>query len=292
MDRGATQPIEPSDAWIEANGLRHHVLTWNEGGAPTIVLCHGFLDLAWSFDPLAQRLAAAGLRVLAIDWRGHGETDRVGPGGYYHFADYVLDLHALMPELAGETGKVHLVGHSMGGTAASLYAGTHPKALSTLTLIEGLGPPAYTGAAPDKMMAWLDSIDRLRARGERPMRDLDEAVKRLRAQTPELPEELARFVAAKSTEPAGEGLRWRFDPLHRTTSPLPFARDAFLAFLGRIEVPALIVSGGRGFRTEDHAERVAALRSAREVEIPDVGHMIHWLAPEALARAILDHVLR
>ena len=326
MNRGATQPIEPTEAWIEANGLRHHVLTWNAEGAPAIVLCHGFLDLAWSFHPLAQRLAAAGLRVLALDWRGHGETDWVGAGGYYHFADYVLDLHALMPALRGEAGEVHLVGHSMGGTAAALYAGTHPGALSTLTLIEGLGPPAFTGAAPDKMVAWLESVDRLRARGEKPirdhivaplrdgrpapaeetrrggagqvpayrhsapLRDLDDAVKRLRAQTPALPEELARFLAEKATTRSGEGLRWRFDPLHRTTSPLPFARDAFVSFLSRIDAPALIVSGGRGFRTEDHAERVAALRSAREVEIPDVGHMIHWLAPDALAGAILDHV--
>ena len=290
MNRGATQPIEPTEAWIEANGLRHHVLTWNAEGAPAMVLCHGFLDLAWSFHPLAQRLAAAGLRVLALDWRGHGETDWVGAGGYYHFADYVLDLHALMPALRGEAGEAHLVGHSMGGTAAALYAGTHPGALSTLTLIEGLGPPAFTGAAPDKMVAWLESVDRLRARGEKPIRDHNEAVRRLWAQTPALPEELARFLAEKATARSGEGLRWRFDPLHRTTSPLPFARDAFVSFLSRIDVPALIVSGGRGFRTEDHAERVAALRSAREVEIPDVGHMIHWLAPDALAGAILDHV--
>lgn len=290
MNRGATQPIEPTEAWIEANGLRHHVLTWNDAGTTSIVLCHGFLDLAWSFHPLAQRLAAAGLRVIALDWRGHGETDHVGPGGYYHFADYVLDLHTLMPKLAG--GKPHLVGHSMGGTAASLYAGAHPGALSTLTLIEGLGPPAFTGGAPDKMVAWLESVDRLRARGEKPIRDLDEAVRRLWAQTPALPEELARFLAEKATTRSGEGLRWRFDPLHRTTSPLPFARDAFLSFLARVDVPALIVSGGRGFRTEDHAERVAALRSAREVEIPDVGHMIHWLAPDALAEAILGHMGR
>ena len=50
------------------------------------------------------------------------------------------------------------------------------------------------------------------------------------------------------------------------------------------------MSGERGFKTADHAERVAKLRDAREVEIPAVGHMIHWLAPDALAHALLSHL--
>src|SRR5258706_3132064 len=74
---------------VHANGLEHHVLEWNMGGAPTIVCCHGFLDLGWSFVWLAEELAAAGFRVVAFDWRGHGESEHVGRGGYYHFADYI-----------------------------------------------------------------------------------------------------------------------------------------------------------------------------------------------------------
>jgi pimeloyl-ACP methyl ester carboxylesterase len=281
--------IEPSERRLKVNGLQHRVLIWNDHASPTVVLCHGFLDLAWSFHAVAQVLCAAGLRVVAFDWRGHGETERVGPGGYYHFADYVLDLHELMPLVA--SGGVHLVGHSMGGTAVALYAGTHPKVPRTLTLIEGLGPPTFAGDPVDKMTAWLESIDRFRRREQVPMRDLSDAVKRLRAQTAELPAELAYFLAEKSTQPAPEGgLLWRFDPLHRTTSPAPFSAEAFLSFLERIEAPTLVVSGSHGFRTEDHGERVKALRSAREIEIAGVGHMIHWLKPNELGRVIVEHV--
>lgn len=280
--------LNPTESWVEANGLEHHVLCWNDAGAETIVLCHGFLDLAWSFQPLAERLASAGLRVVAFDWRGHGESARIGAGGYYHFPDYVLDLHELLPKLAPD--KPHLLGHSMGGTAVALYAGTHPGRVRSVVLVEGLGPPAYGGTAPEKMVTWLESVNRLRGRAPRQIRDLDEAVRRLRVQTPELPESLARFIAEKATEPNKDGsLRWRFDPLHRTTSPTPFAPRTFLEFLERIEAPTLVVSGEHGFRTVDHERRAAALRSAREVVIPNVGHMVHWLTPDALAEAVLAH---
>jgi pimeloyl-ACP methyl ester carboxylesterase len=281
--------VEPTEQQIVANGLEHHVLVWGDDGSPTIVLCHGFLDLAWSWGAVGSALAEMGFRAVAFDWRGHGETQHVGAGGYYYFPDYVLDLHELVPQVS--SGALHLVGHSMGATAVLLYAATHPKVLRTLTVIEGLGPPDFEHEAPDKMLTWLDSMDRFRRREVRPMRDLADAVKRMRAQTPELPIELAYMLAEKSTEPIDEGgLVWRFDAMHRTTSPMPFSMGAFSSFLKRVEAPTLVVMGSRGFRTKDHEERFAMLRTARSLELEDVGHMIHWLKPRELATAIAEQV--
>ncbi|GAB5542388.1 MAG: alpha/beta hydrolase [Sandaracinaceae bacterium] len=279
------QPVERT---LTANGLKHHVLSWNDAAGTTIVCCHGFLDQAWSFQGVAQPLADAGFRVVAFDWRGHGETEHVGRGGYYHFLDYVLDLHALMPFLA--SGDVHVVGHSMGGTAVSLYAATHPGGAESVTLVEGLGPPAFDGEAPDKARTWLDSMDRFWRREPKLLTDLADAVRRLRMANPAMPTDIAYFLAEKGTVEVDGGLTWRFDPLHRTTSPSPFDPAEFGSFLARIEAPTLVVSGERGFRTADHEARVAALPNAKEIVLPDVGHMIHWLQPEALAEAILSHV--
>lgn len=281
--------IEPVATRVRANGLEHRVLQWGQGEGAPIVLAHGFLDHAWSWHLVAQHLVAAGRRVIAFDWRGHGETEWIGRGGYYHFPDYVLDLHALLPGIAGT--DYALVGHSMGGTACAMFAGTAPAGLRSLVLCEGLGPPAVPlEAVADRLTAFVTSVARARApRTSRAMRDLDDAARRLRQQHGDLDETLSRFLAEKGTREIEGGLEWRFDPLHRTTSPVPFRPEGLCALLARVEVPVLVVTGTRGFRTEDHAARVAAIPRAREIVLDDVGHMMHWHAPDRLARAILDH---
>lgn len=280
--------IEPRERWVQANGLRHHVIEWGEPDAPAVVLCHGFLDVGFSFDRVGQRLAEAGHRAVAFDFRGHGETDWVGTGGYYHFPDYALDLHALLPQVTD--GPVHLLGHSMGGTVACMYTGAVQDRVRTLTLVEGLGPPAFPmEQTPGKFRAWFDTVKRARTRTPRTMPDLNAAVTRMRMQNPDLPDELGRFLASKATRPAedGSGLVWRFDPLHRSTSPLPFRLEMFQTFLSRIEAPVLVLAGENGFRLQDERERLGWIRDARFAEVPGVGHMIHWFAPDALA----DHLL-
>jgi pimeloyl-ACP methyl ester carboxylesterase len=277
----------PTERFVVANGLRHHVLEW-AGAGPTFVLAHGFLDVAWSFHELATRLAAHGHRVLAFDWRGHGESDWVGPGGYYHFPDYVADLDALLPEL--DDGPVGLVGHSMGATACAMFAGLRSDRLRSVALLEGLGPPASPSEATvERFEAWLGGLERARHRAPVPMRDLEDVLTRLRRHHPDAPEAMLRLVAERSTREVQGGRVYRFDPLHRTRAPLPFRVDAFCDFLRRIEVPTLVVHGERGFRLPDEGERLACIHDAQAIEIPGAGHMLHWDAPEALASVLTRH---
>src|SRR5450432_717513 len=94
------------------SGLTYHLLEWEHrsSSAPTFVLVHGFTDLAFGWIEVAERLAAHG-HVIAPDLRGHGDSDWIGPGGYYHFMDYVADLDDVIGQLA--RARVVLVGHSM-----------------------------------------------------------------------------------------------------------------------------------------------------------------------------------
>ena len=285
---------EPIERFVVANGLRHHLVEW-PGEGPTVLLAHGFLDLAWSFRDVAERLVAQGHRCVAWDWRGHGETEHIGAGGYYHFADYVLDLEELWPALVREGERAHLVGHSMGGSVVTMFAAVRSERLHTLTLMEGLGPPDQpVTKAPERLGLWLKAVARARARVEEPrVFTLEEAVARMRRQNPALSDELGLFLAAKGTRPApegGAGARvWAFDPLHRTPSPRLFRADAFTTYLRRIAVPTLVVAGEKGYRLADEAERMGAIPDARLVELAGAGHMMHWEAPEALAAALAEH---
>ncbi len=279
------------ESFVVANGLRHHVLEWDgraPGDArPTIVLLHGWLDLAWSFELLGAALARAGRRVVSFDFRGFGETEWAPAGGYYHFPDYVLDVDSLLPLLAPGEAQVDLLGHSMGGTVAMLFTGARPKRVRRLVLAEGLGPPDLgPEQLVDRTVSFLDGVARTRQTPPRPIASVDDALTRMRLQNPELPDGLGRLLAEKNTVAKGDARQWRFDPLHRTSAPSVFRVDQLRGFLARIQQPALAIAGQRGFRLSDEATRLALFPDARLVELPGAGHMMHWTHPALLAETV------
>lgn len=295
----ATPTTEPTTSRIWANGIEHHVLRWQPTTVTqdVVVLCHGFLDVAWSYAWVAQRLVASGYHVIAFDWRGHGDSSWVGSGGYYHFPDYVLDLHRLLQKLVPAGARVHLVGHSMGGTACTLYCGTEAAAITTLTLIEGIGPIAHpVELAPARFEGFLRTTqpfidvhpnDR---RLGRTMEDLPAVLARLRIQNPALDEARGLWLAEKSARPTKDGWVWKFDPLHRTRSPFPFLAEMFAQFLGRLELPVLFISSDNGFHPPDEEARLSCVRNLRRLQFKGLGHNLHWFAPEEVGAAIAQHI--
>ncbi|MBK9258649.1 MAG: alpha/beta hydrolase [Polyangiaceae bacterium] len=278
--------------YVLANGIRLNVHRFEPENAKasglTVLLLHGFLDSGATWELVAEPLARAGHEVLAPDLRGFGSSDHVGAGGYYHFADYVGDVAALLDRF--ERKRIALVGHSMGGTVASLCAGAMPDRIERLALLEGLGTlhsdPATTGVA--RMRAWLRDMQKIE-RQQRPLASFEEAVERLARMHPSIPHGMIESRARLLTRVDDSGqLRWAYDPLHRTTSPTPFSADAFKGFLRSITVPTLFVSGGiGGWRVPDESERLACISNVTHVDLPDAGHMMHWKSPDAVAECLL-----
>lgn len=280
------------DREVVANGLRHHLVEAVGDAARTVVLLHGYLDLARTFDRVIEAVAAQGYRVLAPDFRGHGDTDRAPPGSYYHFMDYLADLEAILDALG--LARVHLVGHSMGGGVATRYAGTRPARVRSLALLEGVGMPAMPAdVAPDRTAAWLDGIAKLRGRAPRRMATLDDVVERMRPSHPAVDADTLRRVAEQSVRahPDG-GYVFRFDPLHQTTSPMRYDAEAAEAFIPRIACPVLHVDGGDISQWEELASRARRYPNAAHVSIPGAGHMLHWTNPVETARALTDFLAR
>ena len=285
--------MTPVSRTLSVGGLELHTLTWEPDASATrtgvtVLLVHGFADAAGTWDLVAPTLAAAGHVVVAYDQRGFGRSSWVGAGGYYHFFDYVSDLAAIVRELA--PARLALVGHSMGGTVASLWAGARPGLLHRLALLEGLGPPdSDPRYAPDRATKWLDDLRAVSA--GRGYATLSEARERLALQHPGLDASLlASRVEHLVVEREGR-LHWRMDPLHRTMAPVPFYAEAYRAFAARVTCPTLLVSGGPdGFHPEDEASRARAFAGAVAHDLAGAGHMMHWTRPADVARLLLDHI--
>jgi pimeloyl-ACP methyl ester carboxylesterase len=283
----------PRDVFLTANGLRLHLLEWGEPGQrPPILLLHGFQEHAHAWDWLAPLLVAAGHHVLALDLRGHGDSEWVGRGGYYHFPDYVADVAFVVRQLGG---RVTLVGHSMGGNVALLYCGSEPERVASLALIEGLGPPdSPPDSAPKRFAGWIRDLERTPAR-ERRGRPLADAAERLRRFFP-LTEEISLHLARHGTRPTGDDglVTWKWDPLHATRSPQPFYVSQARTFWERIACPVLYLEGSRSYLSAaalEIEERVTALRAER-VTIDDAAHHAHLEQPAATARALLGFLDR
>lgn len=256
-----------------------------------MLLLHGFLEHAHVWDFVAPRLASAGYHVFALDWRGHGDSQWIGPGGYYHFADYTADLAFIVRELGG---SVALVAHSMGGGAAVQYAGTEPERVWALVLIEGLNvPDSDPNSAPERFANWVQDVDRLQSR-ERGSISLDDATARIRERFPRFSSEIARHMAEHGTRAEGETRVWKFDPLHQTRSPQPYYIAQARAFWRRVACPALYVSGSESdfqSATPDLAARLAVLR-AKQTIVEGSGHHPHLEKPEHLARVLVEFLER
>lgn len=297
-----SRTASPQRLHVRANALEHHVLEWlpEHGAAPrpkdapaTVVLVHGYMDAGGTWDRVAPSLARAGFRVLAPDMRGFGSGPRAPSGSYYHFVDYVFDLADLVEALA-PGDPVGLVGHSMGGTITTLFSGAFPERVSRLANLEGLGPPDNPfEVGPIRMRSWIEQVRAARARGEaRPTFSREDALRRLAANHPSVGVEILAHRLPHLASIAGDGrLAWHFDPLHRTTAPMPFLSGLFMEFAKRVTCPVLFVSGGpTGFHPPDEEERLACFARLERAELPSAGHMLHWTEPDALA-PILERFL-
>ncbi|HEU4734976.1 MAG TPA: alpha/beta hydrolase [Kofleriaceae bacterium] len=282
-----------------ATGIHYNVLEWEGPGDLTFVLVHGFADLAYAWHEVAERLVPHG-HVIAPDLRGHGDSDWISGGGYYHFMDYVADLDDVIAQLARR--RIVLAGHSMGGSVSSYYTGTRPERVSALALLEGLGPPDMAGFdGPGRTRSWIDAWKAARAKANLAasptsspmgsMASLDEAMQRLQRHDPRLGDALARRLVEHGTRPVPGGVAWKQDPLHRTMGPYAFRLEVAIRYWQRITCPVVIADGADSdlnLPPDERMRRRAYFANHRHVEVADSGHAIPRHQPGRVAELLLE----
>jgi pimeloyl-ACP methyl ester carboxylesterase len=256
-------------------------------------MVHGWMDVSASFQFVVDCLARE-RHVLAPDWRGFGLTQRPAADSYW-FPDYLADFDALLEALLPERA-VDLVGHSMGGNVAMLYAGVRPDRIRRLVNLEGFGMRrTEPGQAPARLREWLDEL-RVGTR-IRDYASYDEVAQRLIATNPRLRPDRAAWLAAHWSAPKADGrLELLGDPAHKITNPYLYRVDETLAVWADISAPVLLVSGSdierrqRFVDTDEYRERLLAVRDLRQAQVADAGHMLHHDQPERVALLIEEFV--
>lgn len=292
-------PVKNSRSeFIQLRGLRTHVRHWGEPDAPILFMLHGWMDVAASFQFVVDNFSRD-WHVIAPDWRGFGLTERVH-GDCYWFADYLGDLDALLHHYCPDQA-VTLIGHSMGGNVAGIYAGVRPHRVAKLVNLEGFGLAATQPAmAPARYAKWLDEL-----REPPTMRSyetIDGVVERLMKTNPRLAPERAQFLAAHWAAPNADG-QWEIlgDPAHKITGATLYRVDEVMACWEKISAPVLWVEakesdlwrwmGGREKVRAELDRRRAAIPSVKTAVINEAGHMVHHDQPELLARLIEDFLI-
>ncbi len=274
-----------------AHGLVLQLAAWSGDGVPMLLL-HGYSNDSSVWHDFAPVLAPY-YRTLAIDLRGHGDSDR-DPELRYHHDAVADDIEAVCDELGID--RLVLVGHSFGGRAAMRFAGRHPQRLAGLVIVD---------AGPD-----LDArgVLRIRLDGEQADPSFGSVEEYERALARAYPLARAEVIARM----ARAGLRQRVDGrFERKTDPrfgaaggrlspedlvarMKAESEALWADLARVRCPALVVRGAASdILSADTAERMAeqALAHGSLAEVPKAGHSVMIDNPDAFADVVARFAL-
>lgn len=283
--------------FIPVRGLQYHVRHWGSEHAPKLFMVHGWMDVSASFQFVVDCLQRD-WQVIAPDWRGFGLTKNPGVDSYW-FADYLGDLDAILDHYSPDA-PVNLLGHSMGGNVACIYAGVRPDRVRRLINLEGFGMPAtQPEQAPGRYAKWLDELrnpPHMRAYASKA-----EVAARLQKTNPRLTDERAAFLAAHWSAPNARG-EWEIlgDPAHKLINPILYRVDEVMACWQAITAPVLWVEADHtqawrwmGPKETARAEidrRIRCIPDVTTAVINDAGHMLHHDQPQALA-ALIDRFL-
>jgi pimeloyl-ACP methyl ester carboxylesterase len=255
------------------NGLTLSALEWGRPGRPGLVFLHGGSAHAHWFDLVAPAFASR-YHVIALDQRGHGESDWPATPAYAT-QDFAGDLAGVLDALGWR--QATFVGHSMGGHNSMSFAAWHPGRVAALCVVD---------SRPSIPADRLHVMHRRGHRGFRRHPTLEAAVQSFHLLPPDTiadPALLDHLGRAAVVERDGAFL-YRFDP-GASGSRAPVDT---MPLLEHITAPTLLVRGQHSpvLPVATAAAMLERLRQARLVEIPGAYHHLVLDAPDAFTREL------
>lgn len=261
-----------SDRYVTVNDARLHYRDWGDPQAQPLLLIHGYPGHAHTWDTFAEAVSDQ-RRVIAVDLRGHGESDW---SDAYSFASWADDINRLADAIA--LPRFTLLGHSLGSTIGFCFAAAHGQRIDRLIALDGLPLGTWEPTTPNA--------------GSLPNNfgSYDEAAAYFRQFAVDSSDEALRAAVAHNLKPtATGGWTWRHDLA---------VRDAILRELryddgwrdraAGTDVSITYLRCGRthvgGY--EETASILRVFPDCQLVDIPDAVHAMPTRAPELLASTV------
>jgi lipase len=276
----------PASRLVAVNGLRLHYLDFG-GDGPTAVLHHATGFHAWVWTPIAEALTRR-YRVLSLDARGHGDSDK--PAGGYEWKQFVGDLTGFIETL--RLGRVLGVGHSLGATTTAGAAAERPELFSAAVLLDPVLYPREYRRLSDEENPMAAS-----ARRRREVWDSHEQVfqsYRSRGAFAKWGDDLLRLYVQQGFAAFEGGVRLKCPA---SVEARVFGMDMHIdgwEMMSRVQVPTLLMRGAESDKlsAKDADELVRLLPQGLLRTLPETTHTFPMEAPDEVARAILEFAQR
>ncbi len=276
-----SRPAEPKDEFLDTNGLRFHYLDWGESYSTPVLMLHGFAQTCHSWDFAALSLCDR-LRIIALDQRGHGDS-QWAPDGDYSPEAHQRDLHAFVQAL--ELGDLILMGLSMGGRSSFTYAAVHPERIKALVIVD---------AAPLHQRSGSDAVRRFVQAGDE-LDSIDEFVGRAHRYNPNprrTPEQIKGSLLHNLMQLPNGKWTWKYDKALRAPgrrpSPDPGLTRRLWGYMEKIKCPTLVIRGSESnVVSQDTAEEMCSRLSQGQLAVVEgAGHLVPGHNPSGFNRAV------
>ena len=267
---------EPTDKHVKVNGLNLHYLEWGDPGKPTILMLHGIQQQAHSWDFISLPLSVD-YRVIAMDQRGHGDSDW-SPEEDYSTDAYIGDVQKIVNELGLK--DFHLIGHSMGGRNSLAWASTQRGILKSLTIVD-------TG--PETQRRGSDRIQRFRELPDE-LDTLEEFAQRVMEYTGRSHEQTMGALKYSIRQREDGKWTWKYDKVIRRQGfrAPAWTSDQLWDGWRKIDCPALVVRGARSdiFADETMQRMAAEHHDCTTVTVANAGHLVQGDNPPDFLAAV------
>ena len=272
-----------TDRTLALHGRRYHYTEWGAPAAPAVIFLHGITGHARTWDDEA-RLLAERFHVVALDQRGHGDSDPA-PDGDYSDAALLGDLDAFVDAL--EFRRVSLVALSLGGRVAINYAGHHPDRVERLVVVD---------IGPDIAPAGRARVGTLMAQAPERFATLDEVIAHMRVNAPRYTEAMLRHRAQHAVRALPDGgFTWKYDRALREAirqGRMRVPADLWPQWRA-IQCPTLLARGSESdILTDEIAKKMLeALPHARLAVVADAGHTVPGDQPAAFQSLLREFLM-